>query len=463
MKKLAIIALFLGLGLIVVWLLVMSVSTNGLWTLFYIPQAGLLVLFAYIYGPVLLSILARPLLKKLIWPNLASAPVGPQTPTQNFLIIIPAHNEASVLPTLLKSIQALQYPANLVKAWVVADNCADNTVELARTYGFNCLERHTDRPSNKGQALTYGWQNLKNDPFVVDKSPIILLIDADCELAPAYLQALNRAFSRPNSPQVLQSFRAISNYQSSSVSTLDAAAEALRQWVELGSRYLLGLEGRICGTGVGFQPAVFAYLMELQQHNLAEDKAWQASLFKPNYRVGWCPAAHLSTPSTENSDDFKKQRRRWVSGQLSLIKMYAAPMLKQGLLRANLSQLDYALSILQLPRSFMLGLGGLFGLMALIVPQSGLVACWAWWLLTGLFFGYAAYGLFLIKAPARLYLRLLKAPLLVGQVFWLTFRGLLGGKVKNWEAMRVSSTENTVELTNVNQSIVVDSVVVDSN
>ena len=42
-------------------------------------------------------------------------------------VIIAARNEATVIRELLQSIKAQNYPDGLVTAFVVADNCTDNT------------------------------------------------------------------------------------------------------------------------------------------------------------------------------------------------------------------------------------------------------------------------------------------------------------------------------------------------
>ncbi|HEX2909177.1 MAG TPA: glycosyltransferase family 2 protein [Chloroflexia bacterium] len=442
LKKTATYGFLLGLGVLISWLLVISFNARGFYTLVYVPEAALLVLFGYVYLPVIISILTRPYLKRLVWPSNL-----PGKTIQNynyFVILIPAHNEVRMLPKLLQSIRNQQYPSGHFMACVVADNCSDGTVAVARQYESLCLERHTDAPSNKGQALSFGWKELEaNSEIPLDA--IILLVDADCELEPDYLAAMNRAFLEPDSAEVLQSFRYISNYRASGVSTLDAAAEALRHWVELGSRKALRLDARIFGTGVCFRRSVLAYVLKGQQHNLVEDKAWHARLFEGNYRVDWCPAAHLATSATENEEDFNRQRKRWVGGQLSLIRQLGGRMFWQGLRRANLSQLDYTLCLMQLPRSFMLALAGLFGMIAFVFPDASFLPWWGWGLLGAFFIVYAAYGLFLIRAEPQLYLRLLFAPLLVLRVFLITFQWLSGHGITNWEAMRDGEVRTATE------------------
>src|SRR5690242_16080598 len=49
-----------------------------------------------------------------------------------FAILIPAHNEETVLGDLLESLRSLDYPHDSYSVHVVADNCTDSTAVLAR-------------------------------------------------------------------------------------------------------------------------------------------------------------------------------------------------------------------------------------------------------------------------------------------------------------------------------------------
>src|SRR5712671_3002326 len=52
-----------------------------------------------------------------------------------FLILIPAHNEASVIASTIASLRKLQYPVSKLQVVVVADACSDETESIARNAG----------------------------------------------------------------------------------------------------------------------------------------------------------------------------------------------------------------------------------------------------------------------------------------------------------------------------------------
>ena len=72
-----------------------------------------------------------------------------------YAILIAARNEKYVIGNLLDSIKKQDYPSDLLTTFVVADNCTDNTAEIARKHGAICYERFDDEHKTKGFALEY--------------------------------------------------------------------------------------------------------------------------------------------------------------------------------------------------------------------------------------------------------------------------------------------------------------------
>lgn len=106
------------------------------------------------------------------------------------IALIPAHNEASSIATTLGSLAMQQPPPDRVI--VVADNCTDATVEIARECGAEVFvtEGNTDR---KAGALNQALRTLLPTCTSAD---VILVMDADTVLSTTYtataLDALQR-------------------------------------------------------------------------------------------------------------------------------------------------------------------------------------------------------------------------------------------------------------------------------
>jgi len=91
-------------------------------------------------------------------------------------VIVPAHNESTHLIPTLQSIRSQMGPKD--RLLVVADNCTDDTAEVARAFGAETIERWNDNLRGKGYALAFGVDHLRSDP-----PDVVAIVDADCLLS----------------------------------------------------------------------------------------------------------------------------------------------------------------------------------------------------------------------------------------------------------------------------------------
>ena len=98
-------------------------------------------------------------------------------------ILIPAHNEGAVIFETLDSLSRQTLP-DRQRRIVLADNCTDNTVEVARAAGAEVFET-VDNPHKKAGALN---QWLDRHLADMDPNESILVMDADSILEPNFLR-----------------------------------------------------------------------------------------------------------------------------------------------------------------------------------------------------------------------------------------------------------------------------------
>jgi cellulose synthase/poly-beta-1,6-N-acetylglucosamine synthase-like glycosyltransferase len=110
---------------------------------------------------------------------------GPVTVT----VLVPAHNEEDMLPGALASLRAQTRQPERI--FVVADNCTDRTVDLAREAGVHVVETvgNTDR---KAGALN---QALESMLPVLGDNDLVMVLDADTRLSEEFLAAAVRRFT----------------------------------------------------------------------------------------------------------------------------------------------------------------------------------------------------------------------------------------------------------------------------
>lgn len=405
----------------------------------YALQAYVLGASAYILSSAGLFLLFSASIKRQFTrPDKRSGAPAART---NFMLLIPAHNEERLLPALLASTQRLNYPAARFCTVVVADNCTDRTAHVARQAGAVCLERHTPEPSDKAQALRHAHESRLLIPGF-DPATVVCIVDADCVLEASYLAELDRLYAQPGAAPVVQAYRSVSNAFASDVAVLDAAAEALRQWVQSGTRQWLGQDAFLFGLGSSMRAPIFAALMALPSTSLAEDKEWKVWLTANNLRVAYCPTARLSYEVVSDARAFQQQRSRWLMGYYQSLRSHGISMLVRGIRGGSLAQLDLAGELLQPPRSLLVLAAALFWVLA----QGGgatLVSSWVWPGIILAFGLYSGLGLRLIGAQPRHYLLLFTSLKLIGIVVKASSEVLLGRGVKGWAATRRKSPKAT--------------------
>ena len=77
------------------------------------------------------------------------------TPSKKFAVLVAAHNEHTVIGQLVDNLKELNYPKDLYDIYVIADNCSDNTAQIAREAGAIVCERVDDKKKSKGYALEW--------------------------------------------------------------------------------------------------------------------------------------------------------------------------------------------------------------------------------------------------------------------------------------------------------------------
>jgi len=96
--------------------------------------------------------------------------------------LVPAHNEELSLPSTLAALRSQTRPPDRVI--VIADNCTDRTVEIAREMGFEAIES-VDNVHRKGGALNQALTRILSDS---DADDVILVMDADTVIAPRFIE-----------------------------------------------------------------------------------------------------------------------------------------------------------------------------------------------------------------------------------------------------------------------------------
>lgn len=242
-----------------------------------------------------------------------------------YAILIAARNEEAVLPHLLDSIRAQDYPAELITTYVVADNCTDRTVEVARAGGARVYARYNRKEVGKGYALNFLLEQIeKNDGL--DSYDAFLIFDADNLLLPDYVTQINKICS--------DGYEAFCGYRNSKNFGTNWISQGYGLWYLHDSchlnqsRMLLGTTCAVNGTGFGFTRRLLERMGGWKFFTLTEDIEFNTWCATRGVRIGYCRDAVVFDEQPEKFSQSWRQRTRWTQGGLQVSVRYAKDLLR---------------------------------------------------------------------------------------------------------------------------------------
>jgi 1,2-diacylglycerol 3-beta-glucosyltransferase len=341
-----------------------------------------------------------------------------------FAVVIPAHNEEAGIAAALLSCADLDYPRDLFRVFVIADNCTDATAAIARRHDVTVLDRHDLSLRGKGHALAWAL------PTVLDHQPdAVVLLDADCTVEPHALRSFADRLAAGQ--QVLQARVVTANPDVSPVSYAAAVGNLLENDLFYGPKDRLGGAVFLRGTGMVFTRAVLE-AHPWEAYSLAEDSEFTLTLLRAGVAVRWVGDVTVLSDAPTDLSQLKVQRRRWAAA-LGHMNPAESPRGSIGLLR----RCDARVTRLVMSRPLVLG--------ATLLAATVAWSTWAWepdamaanlaWaavtvlILEGL---YLLLGIVLLGVTQHR-LRLLAAtPIVVGRLVGIAVRGMAGAAPRAW-------------------------------
>ena len=239
-----------------------------------------------------------------------------------FMAILPAHNEEAVIGNLIESLKNQDYPKELLDIYVIADNCTDNTVKIAKEAGAIVLERHEEDPAKQTKGAALQWflkqkiaENADYDAFFV--------FDADNIVDVNFTKAMNKKLCQGE--EVVQGYRDIKNPSDSWIS----AGYAIFYWTMHRfyhlARYNLGLSALLNGTGFMVKFDVIKPT-GWNTKTLTEDIEFSLKTIIKGKKVGWAVDAIVYDEQPVGFKQSWSQRSRWTVGHIQCLSEYTKPL-----------------------------------------------------------------------------------------------------------------------------------------
>jgi len=230
-------------------------------------------------------------------------------------IVIPAYNEGPYIADSLKTILAIDYPADKLDIIVVDDGSTDDTFRIAKgfeTEGSTSGDRKRQSPSlrvftkkngGKGAALNFGIERARGE--------FVATMDADSYVTPPVIKEILPLFDEKDVMAVTPSVKVkpsecwIKEFQ------------RVEYLLILFSRKLLSFIDSVPvtpGPFSVFRKSVFAEIGGFDEDNLVEDQEIALRIQAANYRIKSSMTADVYTEPPDNMKDLLKQRIRWQRG-----------------------------------------------------------------------------------------------------------------------------------------------------
>jgi 1,2-diacylglycerol 3-beta-glucosyltransferase len=343
-------------------------------------------------------------------------------PRVRLVVLVPAHDEAPLIGRCVSSLLEQDYPADLFRVVVVADNCSDDTALLATRAGAEVMVRRDESARGKGQALRWAMDRIL---AAAEPPDAVVVVDADSVADGTLLAGLAGRLSA--GAQVVQGEYLVLGEDASAKSRLVEAAFLLFHRVRLGGRAAIGLPVNLVGNGMLFSRELLA-AHPWDAFSGVEDLEYSVSLRLAGVRPAYAASALVRGPIPRGYSAMRGQRLRWEGGRWHVVRR-RLPQLIGRALKGDAGALDAAVDLAVPPlgllaMSLLAGasLTGVAAALGLARPLSAL----PWVLAIVCLAGFVLVGLRSAGAPASTYLALLEVPRFL---LWkaLTYTRLLRG------------------------------------
>ena len=323
------------------------------------------------------------------WFYKRSAAVSEGGPTTRFAILIPAYKEDGVIIPVSESMLALDYPQDLYDVYVIADQLQPETMDALGNLDVKVVEVKFEK-STKTKSLNYCLEQMDTAQY-----DMVLISDADNILAEDFLRKMDVEAQQGH--KAIQGRRVAKNLNTD-YAVLDGASEIINNHIFRKGPNAIGLSASLIGSGMAFDTKeVMDALNEINAVG-GFDKVLQLKILEKGNVIRYVEDALVFDEKVESADNFKNQRRRWLSSQYKYLGKFFGKGVGQ-LFKGNFDYFNIAiLHNLFLPRVISLGVLFVLAVLGVLLRDFLVVNFWVW----PAFFAMYAFAL-AIALPRRFY------------------------------------------------------------
>ncbi len=235
-------------------------------------------------------------------------------PESRFLVLVPAHNEEKVIGDIIRNLHEMDYPKELYDFYIIADNCTDNTAEVARNLGANVIEtckESPDAPTGKPIALKKALQAIGD---YQNRYDLMMIFDADNLMDTNMFREVNSQYLDKGKPDFIQCYLGVKN-KKGAVAWIDYTNFTISNRFFGLAKNRLKLNCGIGGTGFAMATSYLYRRGGWTTRSLTEDFEMQVEATLEGRRILW---NHFTRVYDEKPTSLKatvRQKIRWGQGR----------------------------------------------------------------------------------------------------------------------------------------------------
>jgi cellulose synthase/poly-beta-1,6-N-acetylglucosamine synthase-like glycosyltransferase len=280
-----------------------------------------------------------------------------------FDVVVPAHDEEAGIDATVRSLLDVDYPAEMRRVLVVADNCADDTAGRAAAAGAIVLERTDPERRGKGYALEYAFARSLQDGF----ADAVVVVDADTTVTRNLLVAFDARLQ--HGARAVQAHYGVANPRASWRTRLMHIGFTLFHDVRSRARERLRVSAGLRGNGMAFAHTTLREVPH-DAFSIVEDVEYGIRLGLAGHRVHYADEAKVFGQMVSSERASRSQRERWEGGRFALARKHAGRLFLRSLGVQSLLLFDLAMDLFVPPLTYVT-----------LAAVVGMLASCAWWFL----------------------------------------------------------------------------------